>query len=211
MKILVAEDEEFIAEAYRLVLESRKHEVIITRDGAECLDAFNKRLGDMDNNGSSKNSPFDLVILDYRMPKKNGLEAAVEIRSKSPSQRILMATAYGGDIPTSELGKSSSDQPIELINKPFEFDQFFAVVEKGSSKFVPQPQTSANAHYSLAKTSTCYNNHSTSDLLPFSISFQSPPGGIDPDSGLISESDYAAILGLELNGNDKAPLTSAGA
>ena len=209
MKILVAEDEEFIAEAYRLVLQSRKHDVIITRDGAECLDAFNKRLGDIDNTDMSRDSPFDLVILDYRMPKKNGLEAAVEIRSKSPSQRILIATAYGGDIPTSELAKSSSDQAIELINKPFEFDQFFAVVEKGSNKFVPQPQNSANAQDRLANTCTYYTNtnHNTSDLLPFSTAFQSPPGGVN---SLVCPEVYdRAILGLQLNGNENAPLTSA--
>jgi len=208
LKILVAEDEEFIAEAYRLVLQSRKHDVIITRDGAECLDAFNKRLGDIDNADMSRDSPFDLVILDYRMPKKNGLEAAVEIRSKSPSQRILIATAYGGDIPTSELAKSSSDKAIELINKPFEFDQFFAVVEKGSNKFVPQPQNSANAHDRLANTCTYYNNHNTSDLLPFSTAFQSPLGGVN--SLVCPEDDDRAILGLQLNGNDNVPLTSAG-
>jgi len=208
LKILVAEDEEFIAEAYRLVLQSRKHDVIITRDGAECLDAFNKRLGDIDNADMSRDSPFDLVILDYRMPKKNGLEAAVEIRSKSPSQRILIATAYGGDIPTSELAKSSSDKAIELINKPFEFDQFFAVVEKGSNKFVPQPQNSANAHDRLANTCNYYSNHNTSDLLPFSTAFQSPLGGVN--SLVCPEDDDRAILGLQLNGNDNVPFTSAG-
>lgn len=207
MKILVAEDEEFIAEAYRLVLQSRNHEVIITRDGAECVDAFNKRLGNMGNTDKSQNNPFDLVILDYRMPKKNGLEAAVEIRSKSPGQRILIATAYSGDIPTSELDKSTN-QPIELINKPFEFDQFFAVVEKGSNKFVPKPQNSANAHAILARTGTCYNNHNTSDLLHFSASFQSPPAGVN--FAVSPEKNDRSIPGMQMNWDDSVPLTSAG-
>lgn len=209
MKILVAEDEEFIADAYRLVLQSRKHEVIITRDGAECLDAFNKRLSDMENTDKSQINPFDLVILDYRMPKKNGLEAAVEIRSKSPGQRILIATAYSGDIPTSELDKSSN-QPIELINKPFEFDQFFAVVEKGSNKFVPQPQNSANAHARLARTGTYWNNHNTTDLLPFSSSFQSPPAGVSVNFAVSPEKNDRAISGMQMNCDDRFPLTSAG-
>ena len=39
----------------------------------------------------------DLVLLDSRMPHKNGIEAAREIRSQNPAARILMLTAFDGD------------------------------------------------------------------------------------------------------------------
>jgi DNA-binding NarL/FixJ family response regulator len=39
----------------------------------------------------------DLVLMDSRMPMKNGVEAVREIRRKNPAARVLMLTAYDGD------------------------------------------------------------------------------------------------------------------
>ncbi len=38
--------------------------------------------------------PYDAVVLDYRMPKKDGLGAAKEILALNPSERIIFASAY---------------------------------------------------------------------------------------------------------------------
>ena len=122
MKILVAEDDPAIAESYRLILEAGGHEVIVTKDGEECLDVFRKH-------SSTSNVSFDLIILDYRMPKKNGVQVAVQVRSDAPTQRILLATAYAHDLSIVELHKNASTQSVELIQKPFELDQFLSVIE----------------------------------------------------------------------------------
>jgi DNA-binding NarL/FixJ family response regulator len=39
----------------------------------------------------------DLTLLDVRMPVKNGIEAAIEIREQNKTARILMLTAHDGD------------------------------------------------------------------------------------------------------------------
>ena len=44
-----------------------------------------------------KKSNPDLTLLDVRMPVKNGIEAAMEIRKQNPDARILMLTAHDGD------------------------------------------------------------------------------------------------------------------
>jgi DNA-binding NarL/FixJ family response regulator len=39
----------------------------------------------------------DLLLLDLRMPEKNGIETIVEIRNKFPGARILVLSAFDGD------------------------------------------------------------------------------------------------------------------
>jgi CheY-like chemotaxis protein len=124
MKILVAEDEPAIAESYNLLLKSCGHDVVITYDGEECLDVFQKH----------RANPFDLIILDYRMPKKDGVQVATKILSEIPSQRIILATAYAHDLAIAEMRKQANTQSVQVIQKPFEFDHLLYVVG-GDDKF----------------------------------------------------------------------------
>lgn len=39
----------------------------------------------------------DLVLMDLRMPGKDGIQATIEIRNKFPAARILMLTTFDGD------------------------------------------------------------------------------------------------------------------
>jgi CheY-like chemotaxis protein len=62
-------------------------------------------------------SPFDAVVLDYRMPKKDGLEVAKEILELNPSQRIIFASAYVKE--TLRESVKELRQLVELMQKPF--------------------------------------------------------------------------------------------
>lgn len=122
MKILVAEDEPEIVRLYKILLESCGHEVITTKDGEECMDVYKAGLDDRGN------SSFDLLILDYRMPKKTGLEVANEVLAICSSQKLLMATAYAG-----QLEAVDNLKKMQVIRKPFEIDQLIAAVNKLAS------------------------------------------------------------------------------
>ena len=61
--------------------------------------------------------PFDAVVLDYRMPKKDGLEVAKEILASNPSQRIIFASAYVKE--TLRESVKELRQVVELMQKPF--------------------------------------------------------------------------------------------
>jgi len=125
MKILIAEDEDTIMQTYQLALGSRNHELHTTTDGEECLKIFEQHLV-KSTKSSTSHAPFDLVILDHRMPKKSGLEVAEQMLSKAPTQRIVIASAYTHElkIPT------KCEQALELIQKPFGLDVLFSIVEK---------------------------------------------------------------------------------
>jgi len=127
MKILVAEDEPSIALQYEIALKDRDHDVTITSDGEQCLEAFYKELEQQEFSHKSKKPPFDAVILDYRMPKKDGMEVAKEILAIEPKQRILFASAYV--VETLVDSVKSLRQVVELIQKPFELEPFLDLVE----------------------------------------------------------------------------------
>lgn len=141
MKILVAEDEQSIATSYKLLLESRNHEVVLSFDGEQCLQTFKEHAGRLSMQGSQRSlPPFDLLILDYRMPKKNGIEVAQQILSMVPDQRIIIASAYGQEIKQSEISHRLG-QNLEMLHKPFEVDVFLGVVERAPTGSTPASRT----------------------------------------------------------------------
>jgi CheY-like chemotaxis protein len=72
-------------------------------------------------------SPFDVVVLDYRMPKKDGLEVAKEILMLNPSQRIIFASAYVKE--TLRESVKELRQVVELMQKPFLPEALVDVIE----------------------------------------------------------------------------------
>jgi CheY-like chemotaxis protein len=120
LKILVAEDEPSIRMQYHAVLQERGHEVVSTADGQECTEVFAEAL-------KASESPYDLVILDYRMPRLDGLGAAREILRLCKDQRIIFASAYVAET----LRESAKDlhQIVEMLQKPFGLDYLVEIVE----------------------------------------------------------------------------------
>ena len=128
-RILIADDESDILASYKEALERANHKVTTTKDGRKCLEAYYQEYKKLQSETGDLNgiSPFDVVVLDYKMPKKNGLEAAKEILSLNPSQRIIFASAYVNDTIVDSikvLGKI-----IEVIKKPFPLSEFVDQIE----------------------------------------------------------------------------------
>ncbi len=126
MKILIAEDERDIANQYKISLENRKHQVVITMDGEECIRAYNAALKE-EKSGTDSTFPFDLVVLDHRMPKKSGVEVAKEILKVNPNQRILFSSAYSRETLVNEL--KELNRAMVVIQKPFRISAFVSTVE----------------------------------------------------------------------------------
>ena len=94
LSILVMEDDPEIASWYYHILVTRGHKVTIARLGEECLQIYTDRLQESfaKKPGTSNVQQFDVVILDYKMPDRNGLEVAKEILTINPHQRIIIAS-----------------------------------------------------------------------------------------------------------------------
>ena len=129
MKILLAEDESDVAILYKMILEDRGHEVTITTNGEDCLEVYHKELQNisLNTNPSMHVQPFDAVVLDYKMPKINGMEVAKEILAVNPHQRIIFASAYVRD--TLAYSVRRLNQTVELLQKPFREDVLVDTIE----------------------------------------------------------------------------------
>ncbi len=112
-----------------MALEERSHQVTITNNGQDCLEVYNKKLQNVTlNTDPSKHvQPFDAVILDYKMPKINGMEVAKEILAVNSHQRIIFASAYVKETLIDSI--QQLNQIVELLQKPFSRDMLIDTIE----------------------------------------------------------------------------------
>lgn len=131
MSILLAEDENDIASIYKETLESRNHRVTITSNGEDCLkayhDAFQEMISSHTETMTCFQLPFDVVLLDYKMPQINGLDVAKEILAVNSHQRIIFASAFV--IETLEISIKKLKRAVELIRKPFTLMKLIDIIE----------------------------------------------------------------------------------
>jgi CheY-like chemotaxis protein len=129
MNVLVAEDEKDISTLYKLAPEERGHRVTITNNGDECLQVYHRELQNvtLNTNPSAHTEPFDAVILDYKMPKIDGMQVAKEILAINPHQRIIFASAYVKETLVDSI--QQLNQIVELLQKPFGEDLLADTIE----------------------------------------------------------------------------------
>jgi two-component system, OmpR family, copper resistance phosphate regulon response regulator CusR len=112
MRILVIEDEPRILEFLKVGLEAEGFTVDGAADGVEGY-------------ALARSESYDLVILDLRLPRLDGLRVLEELRRCRPELHVLVLSARS-DLPTKlrsfHLGAN------DYLSKPFSFDELVARV-----------------------------------------------------------------------------------
>lgn len=80
-KILVVDDEEIVRLSHFRVLTGAHCNVEVVRNGAEALQALEQ-------------SPFDVVLLDLRMPGMDGMAVLKTIKDRWPETAVVIITGY---------------------------------------------------------------------------------------------------------------------
>jgi len=117
-KILLIEDENMISEMYTYVFEQRGYSVSVALDGVAGVEVF------------KQGQPFDLVLLDVMLPKKNGIDVLREIKEHKPQVPVFLLTNLGQESvleTAAKLGAEGSivksnvlpEQVIELVDTFF--------------------------------------------------------------------------------------------
>jgi len=114
--VLVVDDEKRIADTLGLILRSKGYVVHTAYDGAEAYESC------------CKATPR-LLITDVVMPKMNGIELAIRVRSEMPACAVLL---FSGQAATSDMLVDAQGRgfDFELLAKPLHPDQLLARVHE---------------------------------------------------------------------------------
>jgi len=113
VRILLVEDEEGLILTLTDRLRSEGFEVVSAKDGEAGLD-------------TASSQPFDLIILDVMLPKKNGYDVCRDLRQQGVATPVLMLTAKGETIDKVLGLKLGAD---DYLTKPFEVIELLARIE----------------------------------------------------------------------------------
>jgi CheY-like chemotaxis protein len=122
-RILIAEDDEDTALTYKIALEKGGYVVDIADNGEDCAALYLEKFQEMRLLKSKEIAvhayaqPFEVVILDYRMPGMDGMQVAQEILAVNPRQRIIFASAYVKETLVNSVKELK--KVVELLQKPF--------------------------------------------------------------------------------------------
>ena len=114
--ILVCDDEEIVRASIKLVLE-KEYQLVFARDGEDALKQFNAK-------------PVDLILLDLKMPKLDGLEVLKDLMTRKPAPRVLMLTAYHS---VEVAQRATQLGAIDYVTKPFERKDLLEAVDRALS------------------------------------------------------------------------------
>jgi len=118
-KVLIVDDEVDVATSLKQLLELSGYYCEVAATAAEARTKFDQ-------------SFFDVVLMDYVLPKKTGLQLASEMKKKKPFTRIIMLSGLvdNDKYPQAQLEKDLLDIAIcdRYLMKPVSKDQLVGVL-----------------------------------------------------------------------------------
>ncbi len=113
--ILIADDDMLSRRYFSKVLEPTGANLNFVKNGKEAVDYC------------YRNPNVDLVLMDIKMPLKDGLTATRELKAKYPHLPVIVETAYAFDYDKKNTLLSGAD---EFITKPIKREKLFDMMEK---------------------------------------------------------------------------------
>jgi len=116
--ILIADDEVKIRENLGKVLEEEGYSILSAGNGAETLNQINQKR-------------INLVLLDLRLPDKDGIELFKEIQKMNPYLPVIMISAYGTIKTAVEATKLGA---YDFVEKPFDTERLLVTIKNALEK-----------------------------------------------------------------------------
>jgi len=117
--VLIVDDELFIVELYRDILQLRGYKIVGTAfDGEEAVRKY-----------SATPEKPDVIIMDHRMPVMNGVQATREIIRMNPKQKVIFVSA---DVMVEKEARDAG--AVDFLPKPFRMDDLIDKMHKVSEQ-----------------------------------------------------------------------------
>lgn len=113
MRALIVDDDEISCRLLAKVIGSKGLDVDWTTDS---LAGYNL----------SRQNPYDLIILDVRMPLLLGTEIAEGLKEENSQAQIILISAFADEA----LQKAAENLNIILLSKPFTLDRLLEVASE---------------------------------------------------------------------------------
>lgn len=117
-KILVADDEQSMREFLQIMLSKEGYKITLASNGEEVLRLIERDI-------------FDLVLLDIRMPRIDGIAALKKIKAVSPETIVIMITAYAS---TDTAIRAMKEGAYDYITKPFKIEEIKIIIKNALEK-----------------------------------------------------------------------------
>jgi len=112
INILVVDDLRSIRLTLGGILEDKGHNVVTVENGYEAIEA-------------TRETHFDVVFMDIKMPGINGVQTYREIKKIDPKAAVIMMTAYSVE----DLVKEAMEEgAYAIVYKPFDIDRIIAII-----------------------------------------------------------------------------------
>jgi len=113
-RVLVVDDNRDLGELTSEILEERGFKVNIAYDGESALARI-------------KQEPYDLMILDYKLPRMSGLTVLERTLRVRPNLKTIMISAFGDD---STRTRAKELGAYAFLDKPFNIDRLKRTVKR---------------------------------------------------------------------------------
>ncbi|MEQ8707025.1 MAG: sigma-54 dependent transcriptional regulator [Phaeodactylibacter sp.] len=117
-KVLIVDDEKSIRRTLRDILEFEKYEVDEASDGMECLVKL-------------KHAQYDVVIMDIKMPKMDGMEALERVQILAPDTPVVMISGHANIDTAVEAVKKGA---FDFISKPPDLNRLLITLRNAMDK-----------------------------------------------------------------------------
>ncbi|MFZ1751720.1 MAG: sigma-54 dependent transcriptional regulator [Saprospiraceae bacterium] len=117
-KILIVDDDKSIRKTLRDILEFEKYEIEEAVDGLDCIVKI-------------KQNTFDIIILDVKMPRMDGMEAIDKIQNISPDTPVVMISGHGNIDTAVEAVKKGA---FDFIQKPPDLNRLLITLRNALDK-----------------------------------------------------------------------------
>lgn len=114
-KILLVEDDPFVAKMCGSILANSGYEYLTASDGCEGIDVY-----------KSRHDEITLVLSDVGLPNKTGVEMARELFASNPNLSVILMS--GGDC--ADIIPPDVEKLCAIVQKPFTAPQLLGVIKK---------------------------------------------------------------------------------